>query len=114
MSSSDFPGQAGQGGFRTFPQNKKGATQPPHSMSELPPHLSPWTPAPYDASMVLEEEEEECEEDFEVDYVEYDDRLWEREWVARQQYCWWLASGDGSQVGHAIWRPPWLIGRGSR
>ena len=68
--------------------------------------------------MVLEEEEEEeeeCEEDFEVDYVEYDDRLWGREWVpARQQYCWWLASADGSQVGHAIWRPPWLIGRGPR
>ena len=58
-SSSDLPGQAGQGVFRTFPQNKKSATQPPHSRSELPPHSSSWTPAPYDASMVLEEEEEE-------------------------------------------------------
>ena len=50
--------------------------------------------------MVLEEEEEEeeeCEEDFEVEYVEYDGCLWGREWVAaRQRYCWWLASADGS------------------
>ena len=86
-----------------------------HSRSELPPHSSPWTPAAYDASMVLEEEEEEeeeeCEEDFEVEYVEYDDRLWGREWVpARQRYCWWLAVADGSQIGHTIWRPPWLSG----
>ena len=29
-SSSDFPGQADQGVFRTFPQNKKSATHPPH------------------------------------------------------------------------------------
>ena len=67
--------------------------------------------------MVLEEEEEEeeeCEEDFEVEYLEYDGCLWGREWVAaRQQYCWWLASADGSQAGHTIWRPPWHIGRGS-
>ena len=116
-SSSDFPGQADQGVFRTFPQNKKSATHPPHSTSALPPHSSPWTPAPYDASMVLEEEEEEeeeeCEEDFAVEYVEYDNRFWGREWdPARQRYCWWLASADLSQVGHAIWRPPWLIGRG--
>ena len=115
-SSSDLPGQAGQGVFRTFPQNKKSAKIPRTQGSELPPHSSPWTPAPYEASMVLEEEEEEeeeCEEDFEVEYVEYDDRLWGREWVAaRQRYCWWLASADGSQAGHTIWRPPWLIGRG--
>ena len=116
-SSSDLPGQAGQGVFRTFPQNQKSATQPPHSRSELLPHSSPWTPAPYDASMVLEEEEEEeeeeCEEDCEVEYVEYNDRLWEREWdPARQRFCWWLAAADGSQAGHTIWRPPWLIGRG--
>ena len=105
-SSSDFPGQAGQGVFRTFPRNKKSAKIPRTQGSELPPHSSPWTPAPYEASMVEEEEEEEeCEEDFEV---EYDDRLWGREWVAaRQRYCWWL-----SQAGHTIWRPPWLIGRG--
>ena len=106
-SSSDLPGQAGQGVFRTFPQNQKSATQPPHSRSELPPHSSPWTPAPYDASMVLEEEEEEeeeCEEDFEVEYVEYNDRLWGREWVpARQRYCWWLAAADGSQAGHTMY-----------
>ena len=115
-SSSDRPGQAGQGVFRTFPQMKKSATQPPHSRSEMPPYSSPWTPAPSDVSMVLEEEEEEeeeCEEDFAVEYVEYDNCLCEREWdSARQQYCWWLASADGSQVGHVIWRPPWLIGRG--
>ena len=85
-SSSDLPGQAGQGVFRTFPQNKKSAKIPRTQGSELPPHSSPWTPAPCEASMVLEEEEEEeeekCEEDFEVEYVEYDDRLWGREWVA--------------------------------
>ena len=69
--------------------------------------------------MVLEEEEEEeseeeeSEEDFEVEYVEFDGCLWGCEWVpARQQYCWWLAAADGSQAGHTIWRPPWLIGRG--
>ena len=113
-SSSDLPRQAGQGFFGTFPQNQKSATQPPHSRLELPLHSSPWTPAPYDASIVEEEEEEEeCEEDFEVEYVEFDDFLWGREWVpARQRYCWWLAAADGSQVGHAIWRPPWLIGTG--
>ena len=55
------------------------------------------------------EEEEECEEDLAVDYVEFDNRAWDQ---GRQKYCWWLASADGSQVGHAIWRPPWLIGRG--
>ena len=38
VSSSDLPGQAGQGFFRTFPQNKKSATHPPHVRSELPPH----------------------------------------------------------------------------
>ena len=32
--------------------------------------------------------------------------------LARQQYCWWLAAADGSQIGHTFWRPPWLIGRG--
>ena len=40
--------EPGYGVFRTFPQNKKSATQPPHSGSELPPHSSPWTPAAYD------------------------------------------------------------------
>ena len=52
--------------------------------------------------MVLEEEEEEeeeCEEDFAVEYVEYDNRLWGREWdSARQQFCWWLASADGHRL----------------
>ena len=102
--------------FFAFSQNKKSATQPPRSRSELLPHSSPWTPAAYDASMVLEEEEEESEEseeDFEVDYVEYNDRLWGREWVpAGQQHGWWLAAADGSQGGHTIWRPPWLMDRG--
>ena len=105
-----------KGFFALFPKIKKSAKIPRTQGSELPPHSSPWTPAPYEASMVLEEEEEEeeeCEEDFEVEYVEYDDRLWGRAWVAaRQRYCWWLASADGSQAGHTIWRPPWLIGRG--
>ena len=109
---------SGEGVFRTFPQiKKKGATQPPHSGSELPPHSSPWTPAPYDVPMVLEAEEEEDESEEELDddveFVEYDGRWWGCEWVpARQRYCWWLAASDGSQAGHTIWRPPWLIGRG--
>ena len=105
------------GFFALFPKTKRSATAPPHSGSELPPHLSPWTPAACDVPMVLEEEEEEEESedepDFDVEYVEFDGRWWECEWVpARQQYCWWLAASDGSQAGHTIWRPPWLIGRG--
>ena len=56
-------------------------------------------PAAYDASMVLEEEEEESEDelDFAVEYVEHDGRWWGCEWIpARQRYCWWLAAADGS------------------
>ena len=109
----------GYGVFRTFPHFQKSATQPSHSGSELPPHSSPWTLAAYDVSMVLEEEEEEEEEESEdepvefVEYVQHDGCLWGREWVAaRQRYCWWLAAAVGSQVGHTIWRPPWLIGSG--
>ena len=38
---------------------------------------------------------------------------WGCEWVlALRQECWCLAAADGSQIGHTIWRPPWLIGRG--
>ena len=109
--------EPGYGFFRTFPQFKKSATLPPHSGSELPPHSSPRTPAPHDVPMVLEAEEEEDESeeehDDDVEFVEYDGRWWWCEWVpARQRYCWWLAASDGSQAGHTIWRPPWLIGRG--
>ena len=104
----------GTGFFAPFSNFLKSATQPPRSRSELPSHSSPWKPAAYDASMVLEEEEEEEEsEDELVEYVLHDGRWWGYEWVpAHQRYCWWLAAADGSQVGHAIWRPPWLIGRG--
>ena len=92
--------EPGYGVFRTFPQNKKSATQ-----------------ALYDVPTVLEAEEEEDESEEELDddveFVEYDGRWWGCEWVpARQKYCWWLAASDGSQAGHTIWRPPWLIGRG--
>ena len=62
--------------------------------------------------MVLEEEEDD-EPDFTIEYVECDGCWWGCEWVpARQEYCWWLAAADGSQVGHTIWRPPWLFGSG--
>ena len=37
--------EPGEGGFRTFPQNKKSAKVAPHSGSELPPHPSSWTVA---------------------------------------------------------------------
>ena len=66
--------------FSNFSQNKKSATQPPHPRSELPPHSSPWTPAAYDASMVLEEEEED-ESDLAIEYVEHDGCWWGCEWV---------------------------------
>ena len=76
-SSSDDPARGfealdepGYEVFRTFHQFQKSATQPPHSGSELPPHSSSWTPAAYDASMVLEEEEEE-EEESEDELVEW-------------------------------------------
>ena len=109
--------EPGYGVFRTFPQIQKSAAQPPHSRSELPPHSSPWTPAPYDASMVLEEEEVESELDeaeevgevaLMVEYVACDGSWWGQQWVpTAQQFCWWLAADDGSQLGHTIWRPPW-------
>ena len=108
--------EPGYGVFRTFPHFQKSATQPSHSESELPPHSSSWTPAPYDASMVLEEEEEEEPEDEPVEFVEYvqhDGLWWGCEWdPAHQRHRWWLAAADGSQAGHTIWRPPWLIGSG--
>ena len=109
--------EPGYGVFRTFPQIQKSAAQPPHSRSELPPHSSPWTPAPYDASMVLEEEEVESELDeaeevgevaLMVEYVACDGRWWGQQWdPTAQQFCWWLAAADGSQLGHTLWRPPW-------
>ena len=100
------------GFFALFPKTKKVRHNPPHSGSALPPHSSPWTPAAHDASMVLEEEEEESEDE-PVEYVQHDGRWWECEWdPARQRYCWWLAAADASQVGHTVWRPPWLIGTG--
>ena len=42
-----------EGCFRTFSQDEKSATLPPHSGSALPPHLSPWTPAACDVSMAF-------------------------------------------------------------
>ena len=44
--------------FPHLPRDKKSATLPPHFGSELPPHLSPWTPAAYALPTVLEKEKE--------------------------------------------------------
>ena len=44
-SSSDLPGQAGQGVFSHFSQREKSATLGPHLESELLPEASPSTPA---------------------------------------------------------------------
>ena len=115
-SPAGFVDDAFEGFFRTFPQVQKSATLPPHFGSELPPHSSPRTPAACDVPIALEEEESESESeelDYDVEYVEFDGRWWECEWVpARQQYCWWFSAADGSQIGHTVWRPPWLIGSG--
>ena len=46
-----------KGFFALFPYEKS-ATLPARSWSALPPHSSPWTPAPYGVPIVLEEEEE--------------------------------------------------------
>ena len=102
----DFSG----GGLQDFrPGQSSPSSSHAHSRSELPPHSSPWTPAAHDASMVLEEADEDDEPA--IEYVECDGLWWRCEWVpARQQYCWWLAAADGFQVGHTIWRPPWLVG----
>ena len=43
-SSSDSPGQAGQGVFSTFPRKKKSAKIPRTQGSELGAHSSSWTP----------------------------------------------------------------------
>ena len=109
-SSSVSPGHAGEGALRTFPQMKKSATQHARSWSALPAHSSPWTPAPYGVPMALEEEEEELDEAEEVEevamaveYVECSGRWWGQQWdPTAQQFCWWLAAADGSQLGHSI------------
>ena len=44
VSSSDSPGQAGQGVFSTFHQKKKSAKIPRTQGSELGAHSSSWTP----------------------------------------------------------------------
>ena len=43
-SSSDSPGQAGEGFFRTFPHRKKSAKIPRTQGSELGAESSSWTP----------------------------------------------------------------------
>ena len=50
---------------------------------------------------------------FDVEYFEYDDCWWERQWnAARQRYCWWLFHDkDGSRFG-PIWRPRGSLGLG--
>ena len=94
VSSSVSHGHAGEGVSRTFPQMKKSATLPARSCSALPPHSSPWTPAPYGVPMVLEEEEEEESELDEaeeveevalaVEYVECDGRWWGKSGARRR------------------------------
>ena len=52
VSSSDSPGQAGQGVFRTFPHRKNSAKIPRTHWSELLPESSPSTPAAHVDSWV--------------------------------------------------------------
>ena len=66
----DFSG----GGLQDFcPGQSSSSSSHPHSRSELPPHSSPWTPAACDASMVLEEEEDD---EPAIEYVECDGLWW--------------------------------------
>ena len=40
-----------------------------------------------------------------VEYVECYGRWWGQQWdPTAQQFSWWLAAVDGSQLGHTIWR----------
>ena len=69
-SSSRFPGGADegiQGGFRTFSRPEKSAGWGPHSGSELGADFTPWTPAAYAGSMVLEEDELGMESESELE-----------------------------------------------
>ena len=94
----------GQGGFRAFPQNQKSATQLPHSncLCTRAHGRRRLMTRPWCLRKRRRRRRRSARRTL----------RWST-WVpARQRYCWWLASADGSQVGHAIWRPPWLIGRG--
>ena len=89
--------EAFQGVFRTLHQNKKSATVPPHSGSELVPHSSPWTPAAYDVPMALEEEEEESEyEPVVVQSFEFEGRWCGCEWALLSST---IAGGWPGQMG---------------
>ena len=84
-SSSVSPGHAGEGVFRTFPQNKKSAKWSPHSGSELSADFTSSTPAAsnswYDVEL---------------------DQTWLR-FVDNSGRSYWCLL----RTGHSQWEPPW-------
>ena len=86
-SSSVSPGHAGEGVFRTFPQNKKSAKWSPHSGSELSADFTS-TPAAQLASNSW----------YDVEL----DQTWLRFVDSSGRSYWCLL-----RTGHSQWEPPW-------
>ena len=87
-SSSVSPGHAGEGFFRTFPQNQKSAKWSPHSGSELSADFTSSTPAAQLAS----------NSSYDVEL----DQTWLR-FVDNSGRSYWCLL----RTGHSQWEPPW-------